>query len=165
MLDYVMAGAMAGQSLLGAWGQANNAKLEADQLEWKAGQVQRYARQQAELVAKQGRYAKGAAAVSTQQAGVTDSGTAALLMDELSKNIQSDIFQTVLSGDLQAITMRASAEINRINSQAAQQSALVGALAAGAQGYMIGSQYEKSHANLTAAKKDSANKKSILGGG
>ena len=157
MIPIIMAAAQAGQSLLGAWGQAQNMKLEADQLEWQAGQVQRYAKKQSELIAKQGRYAEGAAAVSAQQSGFSTSGTVGLLMDELSKNIQSDIFQTVLSGDLQAISMRAGAKQAKIAASSAIYSGILGAGAAAYQGYTQGKQYEQSQANLAKAK-------TVLGG-
>ena len=165
MIPIIMAAAQAGGSLLSAHGQAQNLKLEADNLEWQAGQVQRYARKQSEMVAKQGRYAEGAAAVGVQQSGfAASSGTTDLLMAELSKNIQSDIFQTVLSGDLQAISMRAGAAQAKIAASSAMYMGLLGAGASAYQGYQAGSQYQTARDNLAKTKADMAGKKSILGG-
>ena len=160
---YAIGGLSAAQSIIAGYGQAQNYRLEADNLEWQAMQMEQYARQQAEKVAKQGRYAEGAAAVGVQQSGfAAGSGTTDLLMAELSKNIQSDIYQTALSGKLQAISARLQAGLNRTAAGNAIVQSVLGGAVQGFSGYSAASSYNKSLSDRDKAKADAG--KSVLGG-
>jgi FlaG/FlaF family flagellin (archaellin) len=136
-LNLVTTGLQVGSSLLSGYTDKANAKIQANQLEWEAGQAAESGRTQAAKVRRKGEFEKGQTVVDIQSSGFTSEGYDQLLLEQY-KGIENDVFQTVLSGDVEAISRRLSADLTKIQGKTQMQMGVVNALGAVAGGYMRG---------------------------
>lgn len=127
-LNLLTTGMQVGSSLLSGFTANANAKLQANQLEWEAKQAEKSGRKQAEQVRKAGEFAKGQMVVDIQQSGFENTGSAADIMLEQMRGVENDVFQTILSGDLEALSKRSQAASVRAQGKAAMQAGVMGAL-------------------------------------
>lgn len=126
-LNMLTTGLQIGGSLLSGFTSNANAKLQANQLEWEAKQAEKAGRKQAEQVRKAGEFAKGQMVVDIQQSGFENTGSAADIMLEQMRGVENDVFQTILSGDLEALSKRSQAASVRAQGKQAMIGGLFGA--------------------------------------
>lgn len=126
-LNLLTTGLQVGSSLLSGFTANANAKLQANQLEWEAKQAEKAGRKQAEQVRKAGEFSKGQMVVDIQQSGFENTGSAADIMLEQMRGVENDVFQTILSGDLEALSKRAQAASARAQGKADMMGGIIGA--------------------------------------
>jgi len=126
-LNLLTTGLQVGGSLLSGFTSNANAKQQANQLEWEAKQAEKAGRKQAERVRKAGDFATGQVAVDIQQSGFENTGSAADIMLEQMRGVENDVFQTILSGDLEALSKRSQAASARAQGKAEMIGGMIGA--------------------------------------
>jgi hypothetical protein len=115
------------------------ANLEADQLEWQAGQTRLDAQADARLVRRQGERARGETVVAIAGSGVKlGEGSAQMAESEVVSNAYADEYMAILNGERRARGMEMEASSRRRAGRDARRASNVAAfttlLSAGAQG-------------------------------
>jgi hypothetical protein len=115
------------------------ANMDADRMEWEAGQARLDAEADARLIARQGRAQRGALVAAVAGSGVkVGEGSAALAETETVENAYADEYMAILNGERRAMGMRMEADSRRRAGRDARRASNVAAfttlLSAGAQG-------------------------------
>jgi hypothetical protein len=119
------------------------ANMDADRLEWEAGQIRMDAQADAREIARQGRAQRGALVSAVAGSGVKiGEGSAGLAEAEVVENAYTDEYMAILNGERRARGMQMEADSRRRAGRDARRAANIGAfttlLQAGAMGMQAG---------------------------
>lgn len=133
-----------GGSLLAGYEQADAARTNYATAQYQARQAEKTGLQQAAIIRKEGAKTKGAAeAALGKYTPGQQTGTGALLLQEIAEGVEVDAMNAILSGDSAALSYRISGMQSQARAKQARNASLLGAFDAIGSGALQYGQLQK----------------------